>query len=552
MRPHPTLSLVTALLLALVVGTPAPGRAETQEAPAPRKTDGPKADGMRTETGKEKESAKDKDSLKDKESGKDLSASATGPLPAAVTTDHVLSVGGRTLHFKATAGAIRLANGQSGEPVADVGYVAFQLAGADARTRPVAIAVNGGPGASSAWLDLGSLGPWRLPLKSSALSPAGPSAVIDNADTWLDFTDLVFIDPPGTGYSRMLGKNEDAEKHFQSVDGDIEVLSAVVRKWLFTNDRTSSPKFIVGESYGGFRAPKLAHRLENTEGIGIKGLVMISPVIDFTWFQANDNPIIYAARLPSLVAAARDLKGSNPRARLQAVEAYASGPYVVDLYRGLRDGAAIKRMSATIAGFTGLDPRFVQRLGGRVDAGDLTRERNRDAGRMASPYDTNVTGFDPEPFDANSRGADPILDTIKVPLASAMADVTANRLKWPVNARYEVLNIAVNNHWDWGGGRPHAESLSDLQQLLALDPAFHVLIAHGVTDQVTPYYTSKMLIDQMPPYGDPDRVRLSVYGGGHMLYLEDESRIALRADARKLIEGEESPNRSVGETAPPP
>ena len=472
----------------------------------------------------------------------DFAATAPpNPLPPPVTTAHTLTVGGRTLHFHATAGAVRLANGKTGEPVADVGYVAYQLDGAEARTRPLTIAINGGPGASSAWLDLGALGPWRLPVQSRDLSPSGATDVVDNADTWLDFTDLLFIDPPGTGYSRALGKNDEAEKHFYTVDGDIDALATVVRKWLLANDRLASPKFVVGESYGGFRAPKLAHRLESSEGVGIAGLVMISPVLDFNWFQNGDNPAVYATQLPSLVASARGITGPNGRAKLQAVEAYASSAYLVDLYRGERDAAAVKRMSATIAGFTGLDPRFVQRLGGRVDASDLTRERLRDEGRIASPYDTNVTGFDPEPFAARSRGADPILDALKVRMAAAMTDVTANRLGWPVNARYEILNRAVNSHWDWDGGRPHAESLSDLRALLALDPRFRALVAHGVTDQVTPYFASKMLIDQLPAFGDPDRVKLAVYGGGHMLYLEDESRAALREDARKLIEGESKP-----------
>lgn len=472
----------------------------------------------------------------------DFAATAPpAPLPPPVTTSHTLNVGGRSLHFKASAGAVRLANGKSGEPIADIGYVAFQLEGVDARTRPLSVALNGGPGASSAWLDLGALGPWRLPLRLDDLAPSGATAVVDNADTWLDFTDLLFIDPPGTGYSRTLGKNDDAEQRFYSVDGDIDALATVVRKWLLANDRLAGPKFIVGESYGGFRAPKLAHRLEANEGVGIAGLVMISPVLDFNWFQNSANPAVYATQLPSLVAGARAIAGQTGRADLQAVEAYASGPYLVDLFRGLRDEAAVKRMSAAVASFTGLDARFVQRLGGRVDAADLTRERHRDEGRIASSYDTNVTAFDPEPFAARSRSEDPILDTVKVRMAGAMTDVTANRLNWPVNARYEILNRAVNGHWDWGGGRPHAESLSDLRELLALDPHFRALVAHGVTDQVTPYFASKMLIDQLPAFGDPDRVRLAVYGGGHMFYIQDDSRAALREDARKLIEGEAKP-----------
>ena len=299
-----------------------------------------------------------------------------------------------------------------------------------------------------------------------------------------------------------------------------------------------SPKFIVGESYGGFRAPKLARKLENGEGVGIDGIIMISPVLDFSWFSADANPAVYAAHLPSLVAAAKGIKGPDPRGKLQAVESYASGPYLVDLYRGLRDPAAVRRMSTTIATFTGMDQKFVERQGGRVDPQAMAREKNRDAQRVASAYDGTVTGYDPNPFDTFSHHDDPILDSLKVPMGAAMADLTANRLKWPVNARYEILNGQVNAHWDWDTGRHPAEAMGDLTSLLALDPRFHALVMHGVADQVTPYFASKMLIDQVPVFGDTSRLRLAVYGGGHMPYLDDDSRAAMREDARKLIMGE--------------
>ncbi len=460
------------------------------------------------------------------------------PLPAAVTTEHVLNLPGRSLHIKATAGAIRLSDAQSGAPLADIAYTAYRLDGADAGKRPVMFALNGGPGASSAWLDIGAIGPWRLPVKVGDISPSLSTRVVDNAETWLDFTDLVFIDPLGTGYSRTLGKDNDVEKHLYAVDGDIDALSTVVRKWLVANDRLASPKYIVGESYGGFRAPKLAKKLESKDGIGIDGIVMISPVLDFSWFSDNNNPAVTAAHLPSLVAAARGVTGANPRAKLQNVETYASGPYLVDLYRGVRDPAAIKRMSTTVAGFIGLDETFVRRLGGRVDAATMTREKNRDAGRIASAYDGTVTGYDPTPFDAASRNEDPILDGLKAPFATAMADITANRLNWPINARYEILNMAVNAHWDWDNGRHPPEAMSALSGLLSLDPHFRALVMHGVTDEVTPYFTSKMLIDQTPAYGDANRLRLAVYGGGHMPYLDDESRAAMHEDARKLVAGD--------------
>lgn len=463
------------------------------------------------------------------------STTPPNPLPPEAVTSQVLQLSDRTIHFTAKAGAIRLSDAKSGTPLADVAYVAFLKDGEDPAKRPLTFAINGGPGAGSAWLDLGALGPWRLPIVGAALSPSAPPATVPNADTWLDFTDLVFIDPPDTGYSRILSKDDAAEKSFFSVSGDINALSVVIRKWLVENKRLASPKFIVGESYGGFRGPKLARRLADSEGIGINGLVLISPLLDFDWFESTNDPVVYATRLPSLTATARGLSGLDARKQLADVEAYAAGPYIVDLLHGVDDPALLDRVSAKVAGFIGLDQAFVRKLAGRVDASTFERERNRAAGRIASAYDSLVTGYDPNPHSATSRYSDPILDALKAPLASAMADIYANRLDWFVDARYEILNEDVSRKWDWGD--EHAEVIGDLKQDLALDPHFRVLIAHGLTDEVTPYFASQLLIDQIPPMGDPNRLRLAVYGGGHMVYALDQSRVALRADAQRLIEG---------------
>jgi carboxypeptidase C (cathepsin A) len=219
------------------------------------------------------------------------------------------------------------------------------------------------------------------------------------------------------------------------------------------------------------------------------------------------------------------------------VEAYAAGPYLADLLRGERDSQALSRAAEKVASFTGLDPALVRKLGGRIDVATFARERDRASAKVTSLYDARAGGFDPSPHAAASDYSDPVLDAIKTPLASAMADLTGNRLGWTVEARYEILNENVNRGWDWGSGRDRAEALSDLKRALALDPSLRVLVAHGLTDQVTPYFASKVLIDQVPPMGDPDRLRLKVYGGGHMLYLDSKSRAGLREDARKLIVG---------------
>ncbi|MCI0735418.1 MAG: peptidase S10 [Beijerinckiaceae bacterium] len=467
-----------------------------------------------------------------------LSQAAPNALPAAATSFHTIEFPGRSLRFKAIAGPVRLSDAQSGTPQADIAATAFLLEGAEPAKRPVTFALNGGPGAASAWLDLGGIGPWRLPFDRALVSPSALPVTIDNADTWLDFTDLVFLDPPGTGYSRILAKGDDTRRQFYSVKGDIEALAVSIRKWLAANKRLESAKFIVGESYGGFRAPKLARRLQDDEGIGIAGLILVSPVLDFGWWSEGvNNPLNCAARLPSQTAAARGLSGPDARNALADVEAYAAGAYITDLLRGERDPQALARIAEKVAGFTGLDLVLVRKLGGRIDTATFARERSRASAKVTSLYDALIAGFDPFPHAAAGDFPDPIVDAFKTPLASAMAGLTASRLGWFVEARYEILNESVYRAWDWGGGRPPPESMSDLRRTLGLDSSLRVLVAHGVTDQVTPYFASKLLIDQVPPMGAQDRLRLKVYGGGHMFYFDDKSRAEFREDARKLIEG---------------
>jgi carboxypeptidase C (cathepsin A) len=462
----------------------------------------------------------------------------TYALPPAVTTSHALELVERSLHFKAIAGPIRLTDAQSEKPQTDIATTAFLLEDTDPAKRPVTFAIDGGPGAASAWLDLGGIGPWRLPFDPAMPSPSASPVTIANADTWLDFTDLVFIDPPGTGYSLILTKDKEARLHFFSISGDVEALAVAIRKWLAANKRLESPKFIVGESYGGFRALKLTRRLQDSEGVAITGLVLVSPVIDFGWWSEGvANPLACAARLPSQAAAARGLTGQDARASLADVETYAAGAYITDLLRGERDPQALARVAEKVASFTGLDTALVRKLGGRVDLATFARERNRASAKVTSLYDALISGFDPAPHAGISDFSDPLLDAFKTPLASAMADITSNRLGWFVAARYEILSDNVNRAWDWGSGHDRPEALSDLNHAMALDPSLRVLVAHGVTDQVAPYFASKLLIDQVPPMGSPDRLRLKVYGGGHMLYLDDKSRAELREDARRLIEG---------------
>jgi len=453
-------------------------------------------------------------------------------LPADSTTDQTIVLAGRTLRFQATAGSIPLNKADDGSLLAEVAYVAYVMPG-DAR-RPVTFVFNGGPGAASAYLNIGAIGPWRLPLERLPVS--SPPTLQPNAETWLDFTDLVFIDPPGTGYSRIAAGGEEGERRFWSVDGDVESLAVFIRKWIEQAGRQQSVKYIVGESYGGFRAPKLARRLVQGQGVGVRGLVMISPVIDFgTFGQRRHVPMTWVAHLPSMAAAALDAKGQFNREALREVERYAAGDYLLDLLKGERDAAAVARISARVAAFTGLDPALVQRLAGRIDTGTFQRELHRDKGRIGSAYDPNVTALDPYPTSRESSYSDPVLDDTRAPITTAMTDLYQHVLNWRVDRPYELLNREVSSHWTWGRGRTSPEAVEDLRNDLANDAQVRVLVAHGANDLVAPYFANQLLLDQLPEYGSPDRVKLSVYAGGHMFYDRDASRKALRDDAAAMF-----------------
>ena len=458
-------------------------------------------------------------------------AAARRDEPADKTTSHTLQLPGRSLAFTASVGTMRLANPQ-GVAQAEVVTTSFQLAGA-APGRPVVFALNGGPGAASAWLNLGAIGPWRVPF-GAGIAPSMSPAVVDNAETWLDFADLVFIDPPGAGYSRVVAAGDDVRRRLWSVEGDIQTLAVVVRRWLEQHGRLASPKFIAGESYGGFRGPLLARALLDEQGVGVSGLILISPVLDFNGRDAPWDPLHWVARLPSMAAAAR---GATGRAELRDAEDYAAGDYLLDLVRGERDPAAVARISARVAELTGLDAGLVRRRAGRVDAGTFLRER--EPGRVGSPYDATIDAADPFPAAANDNSPDAVLDALRGPLTSAMLDLYANRLDWkPEGAperQYQLLNNAVAREWDFGRRNNRPEAFTALRQYLALDPTVRVMVAHGLTDLVTPYFATKLLLDQAPELGPPDRLMLRAYGGGHMFYTSDASRAALHGDAEALV-----------------
>ena len=463
---------------------------------------------------------------------KDKDALDLPPFPADASVKQSIRIGKGALNYTATVGSLPIRD-DKGKKIGEVVFTAYTLTGQDPTTRPVTFAFNGGPGAASVYLNLGAVGPKHVSFGGQGDTPSTSAQLVDNPDTWLDMTDLVFIDPIGTGFSRSLVGDDEAKKHFYTMKTDISYLSRIVYDWLQKNGRMASPKYLVGESYGGFRAPRIAHYLQTTQGVGISGIVMLSPYLDGN-FDADDDtsPMGWAMRLPSMAAAKLERDGKLSAATLQPVEEYARTQFLTDYMRGPRDQAATDRLETKIVDLLGVDPALARTMGGRVDTQTLLRELYRREGKVGSRYDINVTAYDPFPFSYRARTGgdeDPILDGVIAPTTSAMVDFDTRIVGWKVEGAYHALSNEVGEKWSFEDVTP--ESVTDLRQAMAIDPKMKVLIAHGYTDLSCPFFASQLIIDQMPAMGDPGRIRLALYPGGHMFYSRPDSRAALHRDA---------------------
>lgn len=452
------------------------------------------------------------------------------PMSPDKTIDQVVHVGGRELHYKATVGHIDIRDAK-GKTIGQVVYTAYI---APTVGRPVTFAFNGGPGAASVFLNMGAIGPKRVPFGDRGDSPSDQPYLRDNPSTWLDFTDLVFIDPIGTGFSRSLVDADETKKDFYGAKPDVEYLSRVVYDWLTKYGRMTSRKYLVGESYGGYRVPRLGYYLQSQMGVGVSGLVMVSPYLDPAAIgsETSLSPLPWLINLPSMSAGNFERQGRPLTAStMSEVETYARTDFVTDFMRGPADRAATDRLSARVANYTGLDPVLVRRLDGRVDIGTYLREIRRNTGQIGSVYDSNVTAYDPFPASADANYNDPLLDGIIAPTTSAAVDFITNQVGWKTDSHFETLSYAVNKAWD---RQSDDAPVTDMRKAIANDPKMAVMIVHGWDDLSCPYFASKLIVDQLPQNGPFRNVQLHVYPGGHMFYARPDSGAAFKRDALGL------------------
>jgi carboxypeptidase C (cathepsin A) len=452
------------------------------------------------------------------------------PPPPDAVSRHSAGQGEHRLSYTAVAGTLPISAGKA-EVAANIFHVAYILEGPQA-ARPVTFVFNGGPGAASAFLHLGAMGPRVVNFSADGATALQPVALVDNPDTWLGFTDLVFVDPVATGYSRSIAGTAEAERRaFFGVDKDADAMAEFVRLYLTRAGRMLSPVFLAGESYGGFRAGLVAKRLL-AEGIAVRGAVLVSPALEFSMVRHNPYALLPTALLlPSLAATHLELR-DGPAGSLDTlpeIERFARGRYLVHLASGLRNDTEIER---DLGRYTGLAADVLRREYGRVSVRTFVREHRQRSERTLSRYDGTIGA--PVPRQGESR-FDPILDGAVAVLTPAFTEYARTELGYRTDLPYELLNREVSGQWDYGTSptrQGFAGMLDQLQEARTHNTALGVLIVHGYTDLVTPYAVSRYLVDQLAPIVTARPIEIKVYRGGHMMYLRPGSRNDLAADAR--------------------
>ena len=444
-------------------------------------------------------------------------------LPPDAVTEHSIDTPHGKLAYTATAGTLPFFD-QSGEQSAAVFYTVYVAKGAGAN-RPLTFVFNGGPCAASAFLHLGLVGPRILDLGPDGRD-AATAQLRDNPDTWLNFTDLVLIDPIGTGWSRTV-KPDDA-KHYWSIRSDAESFAKAIALYVAKNNRSASPKYLFGESYGGFRAAKVARALQRDQGILTSGIVMLSPMLEgWLTFGDDESALRAALQLPSLAAATLERKHAFTPAALAAAEKFAMTDYLTTMAGAPPQGEAGKAFYEHVAQLSGLPLNVVTQARGFIEGAYV---KNLQQNKIVSRYDATFAVDDPYPELRSAHGPDPILDGVSRAYGGAFAAYARNELGFKTEMTYALLSGQVTGGWDWQGGRLQASAEDDLRTLLAFSPTFRVLIAHGYSDMITPYGMSRYALDHLPA-DTASRAQLKLYRGGHMLYIDAQSRKDFSADA---------------------
>jgi carboxypeptidase C (cathepsin A) len=434
-----------------------------------------------------------------------------------------------------TAGGVEAKRGEVQAAVFCIAYLAKDMPGAN---RPLCFAFNGGPGSASVWLHLGALGPKRVAVHDDGTMPPAPYVVEDNPLTWLEHFDLVFIDPPHTGFS--IAANDEARKRLLSVDGDVEAMSEIVRVWLARHQRFASKLYLAGESYGTTRGAAITDKLFG-QGIALSGVILVSCAMDLqSLVFAPGNDLPYALFLPAFANVAQyhgRLKGplaASGEAARAAAEGFVGDTYLSALHAGSRlEGRARRAIERRLSELTGLPQALIAEKNLRVSDHTFFFELLRDAGRIVGRLDARVSG----PMAASRTRDwefDPGIEALNAPYTMASMAYYAE-LGIASEARYEVFNNEVNKNWNWNRGEAKGNSYActspDLARALRRSPHLRVLVASGRYDLGTPCSASDWSLAQLDaPAEVLSRVTHRYYDAGHMMYTRGADLLQMKTD----------------------
>ena len=459
--------------------------------------------------------------------------------PAPVVKKHTISLNGKTLNYTTTTGRLPITNEQ-GEVEAHMFFVAYLLDNPPAK-RPLLFSFNGGPGSASVWLHMGVLGPKIVRMKDDGTYPPPPFELVDNAHSFLPFTDMVFIDPVGTGYSRAV--KAELGKKFFGAQGDIASVSEFIRLWLGRYQGWSSPLYMIGESYGTFRAAGVAGYLVD-RGVAFNGVVLISSILQYQtarFSPGNDLP--YSLFLPTYTAIAwyhkkleAGLQG-DMREAVKEAEQYASGEYVTVLAKGDRLTPAERTKAIDkLHRLTGLEKRYLDQHDLRIEINHFTKELLRDRGMLVGRLDGRLTGVEGLNGDPVSE-FDPAMTAIRAPYTAIFNDYARRELGYESDLHYYILGGGTGP-WDWGqaGSNRYAETAGALRQAFAKNPYMRVYVGSGYYDLATPYFATEYTFSHMGlPAMYKGQITTKMFPAGHMFYSLKPALAELSKDIEAFV-----------------
>lgn len=460
------------------------------------------------------------------------------PLPATSVTKHSINISGKPIQYTATTGYMEMKS-EDGKHKANIFYVSYVKDSETKEKRPITFAFNGGPGSSSVWLHMGALGPKRVLFSDEGEPLAPPYSMADNEYCWLEFTDLVFIDPVSTGFSRPVG--EEKKEQFHGTKEDAQSVGEFIRLFTTKNKRWSSPKFLVGESYGTTRAALLSSYLQERYGMYLNGLLLVSAALDFSTLRfkaGNDLP--YLLHLPTYTATAFYHKKLSQEMQqdihktLESARAFVANEYVPFLWKGDNNTASDKKaMAKKLSVYTGLSEQFIENSNFRIDISHFTKELLRDNDRTVGRLDSRYKGIDRRSVGASFE-YDPSYDgVIYGPYSGVLNHYIADELKFESDLTYEILTGNVHP-WNWGSAAEGYTSVSEsLREAMTVNKHLKVFVANGYYDLATPFFATEYTLNHLELDETlRSNIQLTYYEAGHMMYVHKKSLIKFTDDVR--------------------